>query len=170
MPLLRLDCLPRRDIRPRSLDRRLDCGAISAGLGPRPGGDDDIASVLPSFGAFAPFLVLPSRPAGWPVYKCVGSAPAAANPNNSPPRWKMTAAIQNFFSPLATNFESPRCFFSFFFWTTFSPLREKAVQAFAQAPWEVEVRWFRPALTFVWFLCVRVVFWREIHRASFFFP
>ena len=94
--------------------------------------------------------------------KCVGSAPAAANPDNSPPRWKMTAAIQNYFFPLGHEF---RVFF-LFFGTTFSPLKEKAVQAFAQAPREVEVRWFRPALTFVWFLCVRVVVWREIHRAS----
>ena len=83
-----LDCLPRRDIRPRSLDRRLDRGAISAGPGPRPGGEDDIGSVPPTLGAFVLSLVPPSRLGGWLVYECVGSARAAANPNNSPPRWK----------------------------------------------------------------------------------
>ena len=58
--------------------------------------------------------------------KCVGSAPAAANPNNSPPTWKMTAAIQNFFFPLATNFESPRCFFFFFLDHVLAPKRKSS--------------------------------------------
>ena len=78
-----------------------------------------------------------------------------------------TDELKKFF-PLSTNFESERWFFFSFFWeTTFSPLKEKLFKHSLRPPWKVEVRWF--SFCVCGFGFVRVLFWREIHPPSFFF-